>query len=208
MQAGAKTFVASDGIEGLRQLFHLQPVILDIMMPHKSGWETCRQIRELSNVPIIMLTSLNAEEDMVRGLDCGAVDYVTKPFSTQVLLARSRAALRQSESLPTQRPFSESELYEDGYLKIDLKARRVFVADKAVDLTKTEFSLLAYLFHNQGIVLTFEQILQAVWGLGYEDSIQYVHVYVSRLRQKLEQDPKNPQYLLTEYGVGYRLVML
>lgn len=204
-QEGAVVFTAENGQEGLRQFYATQPdlVLLDVMMPHMTGWEIGRQIRQLSNVPIIMLTSLSKEEDIVRGLDYGAVDYVTKPFSPKVLAARIRAALRQSSQEPAARD-EKAATFHDGYLTIDLNSRLVTCNNTPLKLTKTEYRVLAYLVQNAGLVLTFEQILENVWGWDYQDSIQYVHVYVSRLRQKIEPDPQNPHYLLTEYGTGYR----
>ncbi|MBK8903403.1 MAG: response regulator transcription factor [Anaerolineaceae bacterium] len=202
---GAQVFTAENGPEGLRQFYACQPdlVLLDVMMPHVSGWEIGRQIRQLSDVPIIMLTSLAKEEDIIRGLDYGAVDYVTKPFSPKVLAARIRAALRQS-SLESAGKEEKAAAFQDGHLTIDLNSHLVTVNNTPLKLTKTEYRVLAYLVQNAGLVLTFQQILEHVWGWDYQDSIQYVHVYVSRLRQKIEPEPQNPQYLLTEYGTGYR----
>ena len=202
---GATVFTAENGSDGLRQFYAAQPdvVLLDVMMPHITGWEVCRQIRQLSDVPIIMLTSLNKEEDIVRGLDYGAIDYVTKPFSTKILAARIRSALRQVHAkTPSEK--DKKQAFADDYLRIDLDEQRVFINNEVVKLTKTEFRLLAYFVQNLGLVLAFEQILENVWGWAYQDSIQYVHVYVSRLRQKLEPDPQNPRYIITEYGTGYR----
>ena len=201
--AEARVFKASTGQEGLRQFYAKQPdlVILDITMPKMDGWEVCRRIHQISSIPIIILTELGGEENIVRGLDCGAVDYVTKPFSPKVLVARAQAALRWP-GIASGRP--EPPSYCDNYLTIDLKAHRVLVCGKPVKLTTTEYTLLSYLFLNAGQVLTFRQILEHVWGMGYQDSINYVHVYMSHLRNKLEEDPKNPRYLLTEHGVGYR----
>ena len=207
-RVGAETVTADSGQQGLRLLYEHRPdlVILDILMPHTSGWEICEQIRALSDIPIIMLTSLTEEANVVRGLDCGAIDYVTKPFSANVLLARARAALRQVQSASPGPAAQHRTTFDDGYLSIDLDARQVRAAGESVNLTKTEFALLEYLFRNAGIALTFDQILGNVWGWEYEGSTEYVHVYASRLRRKLEEDPKRPVYLQTEYGVGYRFV--
>ena len=204
-QEGATVITAENGQDGLRQFYAAQPdiVLLDVMMPHMIGWEICRQIRQLSDVPIIMLTSLNKEDDVIRGLDIGAVDYVTKPFSPKILAARIRTALRQTFlAAPLETP--KKIAVEDEYLSIDLDEHRVSVNGEPVKLTKTEFRLLAYFVQNIGLILTFTQILENVWGWDYQDSIQYVHVYVSRLRQKIEPDPQQPRYLITEYGIGYR----
>ncbi|MCP4429121.1 MAG: response regulator transcription factor [Chloroflexi bacterium] len=199
---GAEVILAANGQEGLRQFYAHQPdlVIIDLMMPELDGWETSQRMLEMADVPIIMLTSLHDDENMIRGLEQGAIDYVTKPFSPRVLAARAKAALRRKTA---SKPV-ENRAYQDGYLAIDLHEKRVSIQDKPVKLTKTEIKLLTYLFQNAGRVLTFEQILEHVWGWEYQDSVEYVHVYVSRLRQKLEKNPKNPHYLLTEYGIGYR----
>jgi DNA-binding response OmpR family regulator len=201
---GYKVFTASDGQEALKRFFDHKPdlVILDIMMPRMDGWETCRRIREVSEVPIVMLTARGQDEDIVRGLEYGADDYLTKPFSIKVLLAHARAVLRRA-ALPAVE-YDEPITYADDYLVIDLKDRRITVEGEPVKLTPTEYRLLAYLVQNAGQVLTFRQILQNVWGWEYQDDLDYVRVYIWHLRQKLEQDPKNPQYIWTEIGVGYR----
>ena len=201
--AGYQVQVATNGRDGLRRFQDHIPdlVILDVMMPGMDGWQTCAHIRRIANTPVIMLTALGWEDDVVRGLDCGAVDYLVKPFSSKILLARVKAALRRAA------PPSESEpptLYDDGYLTIDLEERRVFVHGQPIKLTATEYRLLAYLFQNAGKLLTSQQILENVWGWTQEDDAECVRVYIWHLRQKLEQDPKNPKYLLTEHGVGYR----
>jgi DNA-binding response OmpR family regulator len=201
---GYEVFAAPDGKEAMREFFAHRPhlVVLDIMMPRMDGWETCRRIREVSDVPIIMLTAKGQDEDIVRGLEYGADDYLTKPFSIKVLLAHARAVLRRA-ALP---PVADEEptAFSDDYLTIDLKERRVAVRGEVVKLTPTEYRLLAYLVQNPGQVLTFQQILQSVWGWEYQDDLDYVRVYVWHLRQKLEEDPKNPSYIQTEMGVGYR----
>ncbi len=199
---GADVILAENGQEGLRQFYAHRPdlVIIDLMMPELDGWETSQRMLEMADVPIIMLTSLSDDEDMIRGLEQGAIDYVTKPFSPRVLAARARAALRYAPAPTSPR----NDVYRDDYLAIDLHGKRVLVDETPVKLTKTEYKLLVYLFQNAGRILTFQQILEQVWGWGYQDSVEYVHVYASRLRQKLERDPKNPRYILTEYGIGYR----
>jgi two-component system KDP operon response regulator KdpE len=203
-QVGAETLTAATGVDGLRLLFTHRPdlIILDIMMPEKSGWEVCEQIRELTTTPIIMLTSLNTEEAIVRALESGAVDFVTKPFSTRVFLARAKAAMRQVA--PQDVEPKRTAVYQDNYLIIDLDSRQVVVKGERERLTKTEYKLLAFLVRHSGQVLTFDQILEVVWGPGYDDNIDYVHSYVSRLRRKLEPEAKEPRYLVSEHGVGYR----
>lgn len=201
-RAGAQVFTAHDGREGLHQFYNHRPdlVVLDVRMPDIDGWEACRQIRMLSNVPIIMLTTLDKDEEIIRGLNFGADDFVTKPFSREVLMARVLALLRRAET-PVE---IGTPSYRDNYLVIDLEKHLVFVLEKPVQLTATEFRLLAFLFQNAGQILTYQTILDRVWGWEYKDSIDYVHVYLSHLRRKLEEDPRNPRYLLTERGIGYR----
>ncbi len=201
-ETGSSVITATNGQDGLRRFYDQRPdlVILDIVMSKMDGWETCRSIRQMSNVPIIMLTAQGSDADIMRGLDYGADDYVVKPFSIDVLLARVRAVLRRA-ALPAEE--SQAITYHDDYLLIDLDKRRIVVNGQPIKLTATEYKLLAYLVQNAGRVLSFEQILQHVWGWEYRDSTDYVHVYVSHLRQKIEPDPKQPRYIVTEHGVGY-----
>jgi two-component system, OmpR family, KDP operon response regulator KdpE len=204
-RAGAKVITAANGAEGLRKFYTHKPdlVVLDIMMPGENGWDICREIRKLSDVPLIMITALHRDEEIIRSLDAGADDFVTKPFSIDVLSARARAVLRRSHPvLEDSRPTS----YEDADLQICLEERQVFMNQQPVKLTPKEFKLLAYLLNNSDRVLSFNQILENVWGWEYIDSPDYVHVYVSHLRQKIENDPKNPRYLITEHGMGYRFI--
>jgi two-component system KDP operon response regulator KdpE len=201
--AGYQIYTAATGPEGLQQFSAHQPdlVILDIMMPDMDGWEVCRRIRRHSDVPVIMLTALSEETEIIRGLGCGADDYVTKPFSSSVLLARTEAVLRRAtRSFPTR----DLIIYSDGYLTIDLEAHRVLIRTHPIKLSETEYRLLAHLFQNAGRVLTFREILERVWGQACRYNVEYVHVYMSHLRQKLEENPQAPVYLLSEYGVGYR----
>jgi two-component system KDP operon response regulator KdpE len=200
---GAEVYAAGDGQEGICQFGMRRPdlVLLDVMMPILDGWETCRLFRGFTDVPIIFLTVLDKEQDVIRGLDSGAVDYVTKPFKPSILLARARAALRRAAR--TSKPRSKAA-FDDGYLQVDLAKRQVWAGGEPVRLTATEFRLLAYLVENAGQVLTYEQILDHVWGGGYRGSVDYVHVYVSHLRHKIEWDPGHPAYILTERAVGYR----
>lgn len=202
-QAGAQVHTAIDGEEGLRQFYAHQPdvVILDLMMPNVDGWAVCRSIRRLADTPIIMLTALSADKVVVDGLDCGADEFITKPISPTVLLARTRAVLRRTELPP---PTKKPATYHDGYLTIDLETRRVLVRERAVKLSPIEFRLLSLLFKNAGRILSCEQILRNVWGEGYAGNADYVHVYIRHLRKKLEEDSTDPAYLLTEHGLGYR----
>jgi DNA-binding response OmpR family regulator len=202
-RAGAQVLGACDGPEGIRQFHAHRPdlIILDVMMPGMDGFDVCRHLRQLSDVPILMLTVLGRDEDVTRGLESGADDFVTKPFANQVLLARARALLRRAAMVPGN---ERSPLYDDGHLTVDLEQRRVLVDQVPIRLTVTEYKLLAYLLQNAGQVLTYKEILEQVWGVAYLGSAQYVHVYIYRLRNKLEKDVANPKYLLTEPGVGYR----
>lgn len=200
--AGYDVVTAADGPEGLRQLHIYQPdlVILDVMMPEMSGWEVCQQIRHSSDVPVIMLTALTSEREIIHGLDCGADDYVTKPFSTTILLARVGSILRRNASASTT---SKLNQYHDGYLTIDLESRRVLIHGRQIKLSQTEFRLLIFLFQHAGQVLTLQQILNNVWHESHRENVAYVHSYIWILRQKLEPNPQFPIYIFTEHGVGY-----
>jgi two-component system KDP operon response regulator KdpE len=204
-EEGHTVHVAHDGREGLRQMYSHQPdlIILDVLMPEMDGWTTCRRIREVSNVPIIMLTARDRPQDIIRGLDEGADEYVTKPFEMSVLLARVRAVLRRVSLPPTLRQ-KEDVSYSDEYLTFNPVDRRVMIDGELVKLTPTEYNLLALLIKNSGRVLPYRSLLEQVWGWEYIDDVDYLRVYIWHLRRKLEPDPKNPRYVLTEHGVGYR----
>jgi two-component system, OmpR family, KDP operon response regulator KdpE len=176
-----------------------EAVILDLVLPDGSGIDVCRELRSWTSVPILVLSAVGDESEKIAALDAGADDYVTKPFSVDELLARLRAALRRS------RPRLEPVL-EFGDLRIDLEKRLVTVSGRAVSLTPTEYELLRLLAANEGKVLTHPTILREVWGPRYREESNYLHVYVSHLRRKIEPEPARPRYILTEPGVGYRLV--
>lgn len=199
---GYRTVVASSGVEGLQKAYSNQPnlVILDIMMPGMDGWVTCRRLREISDVPIIMLTARGMEADVVKGLELGADDYIVKPFGTKVLLARIHALLRRTDASATKKP----PIYSDGELTVDFVKRVVMVRSERVDLTPTEFKLLSNFVQNEGRVLPHSYLLTQVWGPEYVDEVNYLKLYVRYLRQKIEKDPSSPDYILTEWGVGYR----
>lgn len=201
---GAFVYTATDGKEGLQKFFAHRPslIILDILMPNMSGWEVCRQIRLMADTPIIMLTTLNRDEEIIRGLDFGADDFIHKPFNAAVLLARVRAMLRRANLAASEKKPSAG--YSDEHLVIDLEKREVRVLGEPVKLTATEFQLLTYLLQNANHVRTYQQILENVWGWEYYDNVDYVHVYISHLRRKIEPDTRNPRYLLTDHGIGYR----
>ena len=200
---GYQVVTASDGQEALRLVYSERPdlIILDTMMPRLDGWQVCRRVREMSDVPIIILTAKTEKKDIIKGLDLGADDYLVKPFNAEELLARVRAALRRARTEPV---VSEEMTYGDDYLSIDLNARRVAVSGELIRLTPTEYKLPALLVRNRGRVLEFRHILESVWGMEYVDEIDYVRTYVWNLRHKLEPDPKHPRYLVSELNVGYR----
>lgn len=201
-KAGAQVIAAADGLEGLSKLFTLNPnlVILDVVLPETNGFEICRRIRQVSDIPIIMLTSLNHEKDMLQGLDAGADDFLVKPFSEDVLIARAKTVLRRSKN---QLSPNNNYDFNHGRLNIDLERRQVLVDEKRLRLSPVEFRLLVYLARHAGKVLTFDHILANVWGNEYKGSMDYVHVYISHLRNKIEENPKEPRYILTIHGIGY-----
>lgn len=205
---GYQVVTAEEGSEGLQRLFQTQPhvVILDIMMPGMDGWKVCERIREMTDIPIIMLTSRSIEADRIKGLKMGADDYVPKPFSIRELEARVEAVLRRWRL--TRSRDENGVLYQDDYLVIDAEQAEVRCADQPVDLTPTEQKLLFYLAENRGRLLSFDQILASVWGFEYTGEKNYVRLYIWRLRQKIEPDPGKPRYILTEHGMGYRFVGL
>lgn len=201
-RAGYVVETAANGLAGLQSAYNVHPdlVVLDVMMPRMDGWEVCARLREVSKVPIIMLTAKDAESDKLRGFHLGIDDYVTKPFSFAELTARIAAVLnRAREPQPAGRP----RIYQVGDLVIDLESLRVTKKGIAVSLTPTEFRLLAVLAENAGRVLTHEQLLEHVWGYDAVGDTGYVKRYIWYLRQKLEDDPNNPRYVLTERGFGY-----
>lgn len=200
---GYQTAIATSGLAGLQEAYRLQPdlFILDIMMPGMDGWEVCRRLREMSNVPILMLTAKGTEADIVRGLQIGADDYLTKPFSVAELIARIQALLRRAgPQSQTDRP----SLLAIGNLTIDLSRRLVLRDGQLVDLTPTEFKLLECFVTHKNRVLPHKFLLTEVWGPEYIDETSYLKLYVRYLRRKLEEDPADPRLIVTEWGVGYR----
>jgi two-component system, OmpR family, KDP operon response regulator KdpE len=175
-------------------------VITDLYMPHMDGVELCRRIREVSSVPIIVLSVKGEERNKVDALDSGADDYVTKPFGIDELMARVRAALRRSGGAATQEPSS----FEAGDFRIDMDARRVHTQGREVRLTPKEFDLFVYMARHPNRVLTHAALLEAVWGQASQEQPEYLRVFMGQLRKKLEPDPSNPRYLVTEPWVGYR----
>jgi two-component system KDP operon response regulator KdpE len=194
---------AADGEAALDVIEREQPdlVLLDIAMPGIDGYETLRRIRAFSDVPVIMLSARDGTLDKVKGLELGADDYVTKPFDHLELLARIRALLRR---LAMPQPVSRTPSFRAGDLEIDFAAREVRLRGEPVALTATEYQLLYHLVRNAGRVMPHETLLAKVWGHEYTEELDYLRVYIRRLRRKLEADPEHPRYILTERGVGYR----
>jgi two-component system KDP operon response regulator KdpE len=195
---------ASDGRTGLRQVFECRPdiIVLDVMMPSLDGWAVCERIREVCDTPIIMLTSLDREEDMIRGLDLGADDFVSKPVSPNHLLARIRAVLRRTGGSKADSVF----IYDDGTLSVDASNHQVRLDGEPVELTPTEFRLLLTLARTPDRVHTYAELLTEIWGQEYVDDLEFLRVYVWRLRKKLGADSDNPRWIATERGFGYRFV--
>ncbi len=192
---------AHSGQEGLDLITSVKPdlVILDLGLPDLDGLQVIRRVREWSNVPIIVLSVREREQDKITALDAGADDYLTKPFGVGELLARLRVALRNVL------PGEEEPVFQTGDLTVDLARRKVLVGSNEIKLTPTEYAILKFLVAHAGKVVTHQQLLREVWGPAYLDQPHYVRVYVGQLRQKLEENPARPRYILTEPGVGYRL---
>ncbi len=201
---GYHALAAYDGPEGLRQMYQSQPdlIILDINMPTMDGWTVCQRMREVSNIPILMLTARDDPEEIVMGLDMGADDYIVKPFEIGELMARVRSNLRRAASEPTL--FKQNVLYSDNHISINLEEHRVTVEGEPIRLTPTEFNLLALLVDSSPRIVPYRELLEQVWGFEYIDDIDYLRVYIWHLRRKLEPDAKAPTYIINELGVGYR----
>jgi two-component system KDP operon response regulator KdpE len=200
---GYRVLEAGDGYRALVKLKEDLPdlVVLDVMMPELDGFETLRRIREVSNVPVIMLTVRQEETDRIRGLEIGADDYLTKPFSPRELQSRIKALLRRT-FMP--KPARKTKIVVDNDLTIDFSKREVWARGQKVMLRPTEYKLLYHLVNNAGRLMTHETLLSKVWGPEYRDESHYLRLYITYLRQKLERDPAHPCYILTERGIGYR----
>ena len=201
-------FIVSEAFKGGQAIDQLRSalpdlVLLDVMLPDIDGFEVLRMTREVSTVPVIMLTAKGEEEDRIRGLELGADDYITKPFSPRELVSRVKAVLRRTETASVS---THGLIEVDDWLKLDFDRREVWVNGELVKLRPTEYRLLYHLVQNAGWVVTHDQILAKVWGYEYRDEPHYVRLYINYLRQKIEKDPSNPQYILTERGVGYRFI--
>jgi two-component system, OmpR family, alkaline phosphatase synthesis response regulator PhoP len=233
-KAGARVITASDGLEGISKFFTHHPdlIVLDVIMPENNGFDICSRIRQVSETPLIFLTALNEEKEMLRGLAVGADDFLTKPFNPEILLARARTILRRTQRANGSNGHNEHDdnngyhgqngingkngnhsqngngrtgsfSYNDGYLSIDIERHEVLIREKRVKLTPIEFRLLVYLARNAGKLLTFEKILVNVWGSEYLGTMDHVHVYISHLRRKVEEDARHPRYIITIHGMGY-----
>jgi len=201
---GYRVFEAATGQEGLVEAAQRRPdaIILDLGLPDMDGVAVLKRLREWSQAPVLVLSVREGEEDKVSALDHGADDFVTKPFSTAELLARLRVARRRAL------PLEENAVFHSGRLEVDLSSRRVLVQGQEVKMTPTEYSLLRLLVRNAGKVITHRQILKEVWGPNYGEQTHYLRVYIAHLREKLEENPSRPELLVTEAGVGYRLLAL
>lgn len=200
--AGYKVVAVRDGLSALKVVEALRPdlVLLNVVSPHKDGVDLCRRIRELSDVPLVVLSGRSEEAIKVRCLDLGADDYVTKPFGVEELLARVAAILRRS--CRQEEATAETKLV-CGDVSIDFGRRQVRVRGREVDLTPTEFKLLSQLVANSGRVMFHQELLSRIWGVNYRDEVEYLRVYVRYLREKIEDDPSRPKYILSKPGVGY-----
>jgi len=200
---GYEVHLAQDGIEAVETAARIDPdvVVLDVNMPRMNGIEACRRIREWADMPIIILSVRDEEADKVKALDEGADDYVTKPFGIEEMLARIRVALRRSAGARSALP-----VFTGADLEVDFSKRVVKRRGQIVKLTRTEYELLAYLVSNRERVLTHKEILHNVWGPEYAEESEYVRVFIRQLRSKIEEDPSNPRFIVTEPRVGYRFV--
>ena len=200
---GYEVYLATDGVEAVEMAARVLPdvIVLDVNMPRMDGIEACRQIREWTNTPIIILSVREDEKDKVRALDEGADDYITKPFGIEELLARIRVALRHTTGVTPDAP-----VLTIGDLEVDLSKHLVKRRGQIVQLTRTEYELLAYLVSNYGKVLTHRELLHNVWGSEYGEEIEYVRTFITQLRRKIEDDPSNPRFIVTESRIGYRFV--
>ncbi len=195
---------AHNGLEALDAIRTQLPdlVLLDVMMPELDGFETLRMLREFSDIPVIMLTAKGEENDKVYGLELGADDYISKPFGPRELSSRIKAIFRRLEKPTTD----EAIMQIDERLSVDFNRREVIVNGERIKLRPTEYRLLYHLIRNAGWTVPHDQLLQKVWGYEYRDEAHYVRLYVNYLRDKIEADPANPQYIITERGVGYRFI--
>ncbi|MCI1823454.1 MAG: response regulator [Megasphaera sp.] len=200
--AGYEVYIAKTGKEGIQSAAYVQPglVIVDLGLPDIDGKDVVKKIREWSQIPIIILTARDQEQEKIQGLDVGADDYVTKPFSMGELMARIRVCLRHSTTN------EQESILTCGGLSVDFPQHRVTLNGVEIKLTPTEYKIITIMMQQAGRVLTHRQLLKAVWGEGYGEDTQYIRVYIAQLRRKIEADPTKPKYIITESGIGYRLM--
>ncbi len=201
---GFEVYKADSGQDGLRKAYHHQPdlVLLDVVLPDMDGWEICRRLRELSDMPIIFVSARKDKNDIIKGLEIGADDYVTKPFDDDELVERIKARLRRSP----RTSLSEELVFNQGDFRINFMNREVWIHSNLKHLTPKEFNLLAVLVRNAGRVVTRTELVTEAWGDEYSDAIDSLKLYIHYLRQKLETNPQQPKYILTSRGVGYRFI--
>ena len=201
--AGYEPLTAEDGTIGLRRVYSSRPnlVLLDINMPNLDGWEVCRRIRDMSDIPVIMITVNRHKADLLKGFSLGADDYITKPFDFPELIARVDAILRRSGTAAKQ---DKPSTFHHGEMDVDWRSHQVYIRGKPVKLSPTEFRLLSCLINNQGWVASHEELLRKTWGPNYIGDKSFVKLYIRYLRQKIEKEPSKPELILTERGVGYR----
>lgn len=193
---------ATSGVKAIDIVREYKPdlVVLDVMMPEMDGFEVCKQLREFTDIPVLFLTAKGREQDLVRGFEVGGDDYVRKPFSLRELEARIQALLKRAVHVERERVITQ---FNDGNLRIDLESGHVYRAGKMVHLTPTEFRLLSCLVHNMGMVITHEDLLRDAWGENYTDATASLSLYIRYLREKIEDDPSLPRYIITKWGIGY-----
>jgi two-component system KDP operon response regulator KdpE len=201
---GMDVEAANSGEAGIEIMYRMKPdlVLLDIMMPEVDGWETNRRIREVADVPIIIISALARTEDIVRSLESGADDFINKPFEMEELMARIRAVRRRAISFGGPPEYAHD--YDDGYLSINIPARQVYLCGEEIYLSATEYKLFEYMFRHAGTVCTNADLLEHVWGSLMPNGARYLHVYIWKLRSKLEPESSRPIYFQTEHGTGYR----
>jgi DNA-binding response OmpR family regulator len=200
--AGYDVLIAEDGVAGMRRIYSSRPnlVLLDANIPKMDGWEVCRRIRDMSDIPVLMVTVNGHKSDRIRGFDLGADDYITKPVEFRELLARVQAVLRRAGTTAIE---NEPSTFHNGEIEIEWRSRQVYIRGTRVKLSPTEFKILSCLIKNRGWIVTHEQLLEKAWGPNYVGDKSFVKLYIRYLRQKIEKNPHNPQFILTERGVGY-----
>ncbi len=204
--AGFEVFTAGDGVEGMRRVYSSRPdlVVLDANIPKMDGWEVCRRIRDMSDIPVLMVTVNGQKSDRLKGFTLGADDYLTKPVDFHELIARAQAILRRSKLVNIE---NKPITFNNGDIEIDWGSRQVWVRGERVKLSPTEFKIMSCLIKNRGWIVTHEQLLEKAWGPNYVGDKSFVKLYIRYLRQKIEQNPHKPQIIMTERGVGYYFAM-